>query len=718
MGVRLSLPALLVAAFAQGAAAQIPYHAFDDKTEVSKISFAFSKTRSFPTSRLALEMALHPRSSGGLKGFFSKILPFSKPQPSPFSPVELQRDVARLRRFYESSGFWNPKVSYDVTYINDRNQVDIKFFIDEGTPMILKNIAVDLPGGGNPADIVPQDLASAWHDFATRRDTSIGKRFTSPASARISGDVLDWFMRRGWAFAKATTDTIADTASTSVQLAVHIDPGPRTRVDSIDVEGNRSVSRGLVLRTVPLARGDWFSSSKLAEGQRRLFGLSLFRVALAEVPDSQPRDSTVLVRLRLRESPPRLVTGEAGYVSAGGGLTARAEFAHRNFTGGARTLRLNTVAQTGFASTGRPDRDYQVSLSYKEPQLFHVPQLSGSIAPFAGYRDNATDRSNEWGIQTTMVYDASRFRFFTLQHRFSSRRILDYRIGSGSQIDLASLLGLAGSGALDALAPEIRRSEFGISASIGRPDPARSNQRVVFWQPAFDITTPPALNTIEFMHAELPVSVFLPIRKRVSFSARARFGRVLPFGKTFVGDSVGRIESIRLRDALLNAGGTGSVRGWDNGLLGPKLLNLQFTANATGDSITLTGTDGYIPAGGLARASASAEIRLPFPFSRSEVLGTHFFLDAGRVWSPDDRVPQIGSTDEQRWFYGTGGGVDYQTIVGVIRVSIGYKLNPSLLDVRAASDVLKALQNGLPIESVPANSRLRFRLHISIGQTF
>jgi outer membrane protein assembly factor BamA len=712
---------ILVAALmviARTVPAQIPYHAFDDDTEVSNISFTFLKTRTFSQSRLEQEMALHERTRmDGLRKLLSAILPIRKPIPHPFSPIELQRDVARIRRFYANAGFHGTRVSYDVTYINDRNQVNIEILLDEGTPMVLKGFSVALPGGGNPADSVPAELKAEWEEFAARRDTAVGKRYTPAEGARISGDVLAWWMRRGWAFAETKTDTVADSLAASVNLAIALDPGPRARVDSIAVEGNRSVSRGLVLRTVPVTRGDWFSSSKLSEGQRRLFGLSLFRLALTDVPDSQPRDSTVLVRVRLQESAPRLFTGEAGYVSAGGGITARSEFLHRNFSGGARTLRINGVAQTGFAASGRPDREYALSVALKEPLFLHR-RLSASVAPFVGYRDNAIDRSNELGVQSTLVYDANQYRFFTFQHRYSSRRILDYRIGSGSSIDLQTLLTLAAQRALDSIATRTDRSTFGVSASIGRADPTRSIRRVFFLQPSIEVTAPSGLNTIEFAHGEIPVTAYYPFRNRSALVARVRFGRVIPYGKTVTGDSIGPIAAIQLRDVLLNAGGTGSVRGWENGLLGPKLLNLQFQANAAGDSLTLTGTDGYIPAGGLSRAYASAELRLPFPFLRSPAWGTHVFFDAGRVWSSDKRFMREDPNNEQRWFYGAGAGVDVQSIVGPIKMSVGYKLNPSPLDIRNASAVLDALQNGRSIESVSTTWQRRFHIHISLGQTF
>jgi hypothetical protein len=51
-------------------------------------------------------------------------------------------------------------------------------------------------------------------------------------------------------------------------------------------------------------------------------------------------------------------------------------------------------------------------------------------------------------------------------------------------------------------------------------------------------------------------------------------------------------------------------------------------------------------------------------------------------------------------------------------VAVGYKLNPSALDVRDPDEVLRALRDGTPIESLSTDSRRRFQLHFSIGATF
>jgi outer membrane protein assembly factor BamA len=126
----------------------------------------------------------------------------------------------------------------------------------------------------------------------------------------------------------------------------------------------------------------------------------------------------------------------------------------------------------------------------------------------------------------------------------------------------------------------------------------------------------------------------------------------------------------------------------------------------------------YTPVGGLARLQGSAEVQMPLP-GFDEKWQTFAFLDGARIWTPDDRFDlDAGELEQDRFFLGTGVGIGYETVVGAVQVALGYKLNPSALDVRDPDAVLEALETGQPLSSVPEDSRRRFQLHFSIGATF
>lgn len=713
-GAALAVAAALAAPLQ--AAAQIPYTVFDEDTEVDDLSFRFLRTRTFGNERLKQEIVLGGRGLlAGLRDALDFLPLISPPLPTPFNPVDLQRDVARLRRFYATAGFLNTAVSYEVQYDEESNRVDVTFVIDEGRPITLESLTIATPADQDVASSMPPELRPQWLRQIEAFESELGQRFNQSERLRHATDVLDWWRNHGWAFATVETEATIDTSRSVASLRVLIDPGPRARIGAIDIEGARSVSEDVIRRVLPFDTGDWFSAEAIRQAQQRIFALDLFRLALVDVERDSTDDALARVRIRVEEAEPRHLTGEVGYVSTGG-IAGRGEFAHLNFLGGARTLRTNLIAETGVLGVGSfPERNYRLEFAFRQPYFFG-PRTSLIVTPFAAYRNDLTDRSWQAGIGSSVIYQLGEFRYITVQHRLDTRRVLDYRLGSFSAIDLLTLIDLLGQGTLDTLTSQIDRSAFALSATIGRFDPTRP-ARALQVLPSIEITAPAALNTIEYVMLDLPIRGYLPLTERIAFAARASIGRLFPFGKTLRGDDVaGPLEAIQLRDVLLTAGGSGSVRGWGEDLLGPKFVDFEFDLVEGEDSVAVE-PRGYAPAGGLARATTSLELRLPFP-GLGPSWGTHVFLDAGRVWSPDERFQPNDPLDQRRWFFGTGAGFDLKTIVGPIRFSVGYKLNPSPLDVRDPIEVFQAQLEGRPLSTVPTSSWRRVHLHVTLGQQF
>jgi outer membrane protein assembly factor BamA len=150
-------------------------------------------------------------------------------------------------------------------------------------------------------------------------------------------------------------------------------------------------------------------------------------------------------------------------------------------------------------------------------------------------------------------------------------------------------------------------------------------------------------------------------------------------------------------------------------MLGPKFPDIRFYDE--GDSVR-TEADGYVPLGGFTRASFSVELRLPVP-PLGPRMAAHLFLDGGRVWTGDSRFATgDDSFDQQRFFYATGAGLDLATPVGAIRLSVGYKLNPSLLDLVDSDDLLRALDDGTDTAGLERHDSRRWQVHIAIGSSY
>jgi outer membrane protein assembly factor BamA len=175
------------------------------------------------------------------------------------------------------------------------------------------------------------------------------------------------------------------------------------------------------------------------------------------------------------------------------------------------------------------------------------------------------------------------------------------------------------------------------------------------------------------------------------------------------------VSLLRLRDVTFTAGGTRDVRGWGSQLVGPKLPEVEVVSEG---GQTTNVADRYTPVGGLARLTGSVELRLPLP-GFSDRWETFVFLDGGRVWTPDQRFAlNAGNLDQDDFYFGTGAGISFRTVVGAVQLALGYKLNPSPLDLREPGAVLEALSSGQSVNSVPTQSSQRLHLHFAIGTTF
>ena len=119
------------------------------KTQVKSIEFRFTGGQTLLERDLRPHIAL--TEPGGLRRAFGW-LPFVSPGNHPFTPIELQRDVVRLRNVYVLAGFLRAKLDYDVHYDAKEDQVDVAFLIQEGPPVQLRDIRFIARDSSPPAN--------------------------------------------------------------------------------------------------------------------------------------------------------------------------------------------------------------------------------------------------------------------------------------------------------------------------------------------------------------------------------------------------------------------------------------------------------------------------------------------------------------------------------------------------------------------------------------
>src|SRR5690625_11872 len=722
---------------ARPAHAQQPLHLVNEQTTVRGVSFRFPETRTFEVDRLSDHVAT---TAPTFMDRVRRVVPFVRPRSYPFNPVELQRDVVRLERFYNRNGFLHPRVDYPASQLDTTNNtIHVIFTIWEGPPLIVQDFRFVAPDGEYALSSFDEgDEREAWIAFRDRLGLRVGSRYTEFQVTRVQDEILTWLQNRGYAFAIVTYDAEIDSTMNTVDLEFRIDAGPLPHVSEVLVHGNESVSRDVVMRHIPLKEGDRFSQTRLIQGQRNLFGINLFRVAVADVPE-QPRDSSVVVRYRMSEARHRHISAQTGY-GRNGGVQFQSEWTHRNFLGGGRSLNIALGARTGFLS--RPvdvlgeTRSFTASASLWQPYLF-VSDLSASVTPYYTWQRLLSQEVEfqEIGLSASLIYQLLPFRTIRLEQTISRA----FPLGN-TQLTVVDPTDVDDEEEIARL--EIYdRSILTLAGTFGRADN--------YVQPSIGYLIRPSLESagvifsgVEYVKASVEGTTYIPLKPRYSIAGRLMAGRIWPYGGSR--DQADPQVEYRFDRVRFPAGGANDVRGWAPGRLGPETPRANLMRDADGNLILeepregesgrriALSRPGFEPEGGLIKIAGNVELRSRFP-GLGPAWQLAAFVDAARIYpsmrqrpSPDLPGEVIG-IEEARLRVGTGAGIRYQTPVGYIRLDVGMKVNPSFSDLRDPEDVFRwryreALRELNPLEPEygPPEGRFwrRFQLHISIGQAF
>jgi outer membrane protein insertion porin family len=684
--------------------------------ETRSVRFQFEGAHEFSAEDLNSQVGTTaPGAFHGIQSalVWTRVVP--EPARHPFVPVILQGDVARLRRFYRRKGFLEASVDYVTKPSADRKWVDVTFVIKEGEPLRLMSVAVQFP---DSVEAPPPGGPDRARISKAIDKIELNQRYDEAELEVEARKLARSFADAGHAFATITPRAAIDSAQRRVDLVWILDPGGQSRVGPITVEGLKSVPEHIATRELGFTAGDTTSRAQLDKARQNLQSVDLFRSADISFGGGGPGDSLLPVHVRITEDRPRFTGAEVGYITDGAGISGQARWTNPNFTGGARSLSAITLVQTGWATNAAVlDRLFRATLALTQP-FIGAPEWSASVGPSFEWRDGSKDRSTAVSGQMTLVRRFNALQAAALRYEFTYRQVdVSRRLSLGD--NPGDLNGAASPHAalVDSLSAPIRTSVFSFSTSIGHLDNIARPRHGVVLKPNFAVTLPQAFGNVEFGKVDLLMTAFAPLFGHANaVMLRASAGKLWPFGDSEMkpGENAA-VEFQRLRDFLFTAGGSSDVRGYANRLLGPKVP--QIDASIVNGDTVLT-SDYYLEVGGLQRWTATLETRLALPWISRDVFA-HLFADAGRVWTDDSRMQlSLVPSSEQSAHYTTGAGIAYYTPVGAIRFDVGYKLNPSVLDVRHPQDVVNALQAHRPVTSAPVDDSMRFHFHLALGLFF
>ena len=441
-----------------------------------------------------------------------------------------------------------------------------------------------------------------------------------------------------------------DRTKADVRFVIH--EGPQIRVDHVLIVGNNRTKAGTIRSQLQIHPGDPLDLEKLAESQRRLTDLGLFRrvrVTQLQQASEEKRDVLVIV-----EEAPTTTMAYGGGVEGAKRLRERDgaavpaielaprvlfDIGRRNLWGKNRSINFNSSAAvrpnattTNLVGTGL--WEYRAIGTYREPRIF------------TSATDLTVTGGVEQAVRTSYTYNRRAVRG-QVAHQLTPRLGLYGRYALERTHILSEQASVEQQVLIDRLFSQFLLSKVSASLVADTRDDAIDPSRGTLT--SFELDLAPRLigSEVGFVKTLFQTFVYrqLPASRRIVFAGGARLGLARGFLGPIPGtDTVARTVPISERFFSGN-----TVRGFVEDRLG------------TPDTVTPEG----FPSGGNALLILNSELRV----SITKDLAVVGFTDAGNVFG---RVSELSVRDIRP---GLGFGVRYKSPLGPIRLDLGF--NPA-----------------------------------------
>lgn len=592
-------------------------------------------------------------------------------------------DVKRVERWYNARGFYGAhvmKVDVDPQEAADPNgpgcqqepcEVSLTLHIEEGEPVRVRHVKVDPTAG------IDLKLRAKLEKVA------LGLRPEKPFDEAIYDQVkeeLGATMREaGYARATVVGDVSLHRGLLWADVTFTIEPKQVCKIGDVRIRSASPIPSDPVLMAAKLKRGTQYRESDLQDAQRAIYALGAF-AAVNVRGDLEGEGEWINIVIEIeprRQSEVSLGAGVmSGVLSTGPAadewvsvpqwdahLLGRYE--HRNFFGGLRRFRIEERPRLIFlASFPRvPDNSPRfgnaISASFSQPG---VPEARTTLF---------TEANWDYGPDPFLLFFRHDFGSAIGLERGFIRQRLNVRVAIHQDVmevsrrqPIVSEDDIPSSYRLPFLEQRIAldlRDDAG-NPTKGAYFRVSAHEAAQLWEPSWNYVrlTPEARG-------------YAPLGLGLVLAARFAVGSLHVFDASSKLDADSKKlgpQSYRLR-----GGGAQSNRGFGPGLLG--------------DGIS----------GGSRRWESSLELRVPLSSSFSVAA----FSDVGDVHAdPTFRFRHLNTA--------VGGGVRYRTIIGPIRLDVGYR-----------PDALQRVGGSAPADAPQTNLRFaKFNgaIHLTIGESF
>ena len=523
-----------------------------------------------------------------------------------YSRAKLNADMETLRSYYLTRGYLEFRVeSTQVAILPNKTDITITINVSEGERFVVSSVKL----AGN--------YLGKEDEFKALVAIQPGQAFNADQVTKTTKAFTDYFGNFGYAFARVEAKPEFDRVNGRVALVLQANPSRRAYVRHINVAGNTRTRDVVVRREFRQFEASWYDGDKIRLSRDRVDRLGYFGEVSIEPHEVAGAPDQVDLTINVTEKPTGSLSLGAGF-SSGDGLGLSFGLKQENAFGSGNSLgiQLNTSKINRVVAVNTTDPYFTEDGVSRTYDMYH--KNSSPYQDQSYYQLITSGAGVRFGVpfsETDTVYFGAGVERTTIVPGTLLPTVYQ---------DYANAYGYS-SGAFPFTAGWARDNrDSSLAPTSGRFQRANAEWSFV--------------GDARYLRSTYQFQQYVPLTKQYTVAFNVDFGlgtaagnRLYPVFKNFYG------------------GGLGSVRGFEQGSLGPRDIN------------------GSV-AGGSRKFNFNTEVLTPFPGAGNDrTLRLYGFFDIGMVGGPDGGLASNAQANSLR--ASTGVGISWISPVGPLRLA-------------------------------------------------
>ncbi len=222
-----------------------------------------------------------------------------------YSRTKLNADLETLRAWYLARGYLEFRIdSTQVAISPNKQDISITINVTEGDRFVVSEVAME-------GYYLGKD-----DEFKSLIEIQAGKAYNADEVTRTTKAFNEYFGNFGFAFARTDVRPEIDRTTNRVKLVLVADPARRAYVRRINIAGNNRTRDQIVRREFRQTEASWYDGEKIRLSRDRVNRLGYFKdveIDTQEVPSTQDQ---VDLNVKVIEKPTGMLTLGAGFSNA------------------------------------------------------------------------------------------------------------------------------------------------------------------------------------------------------------------------------------------------------------------------------------------------------------------------------------------------------------------------------------------------------------------